>query len=1710
MNKNVVVVLVCLLLLLTMLEMRFDVVDLADRSFSDVSNGNLLTEGVGSLGFVAPDSSWRHDNFENEARARGQDMSFRDISYVEDEKDSFAYFDDDSAYFVIGVSNERPNGYVELADLIVKNEGIIIDKVSIGGKLRAIVADILFKATSPLKSEAKAAGLSTYFEPSIKFKVDFVPNDPYWPEQWGPRKIEADYAWNTTKGNTSVLVAVIDSGIDWDHPDLAANYVALGYDWVNNDTDPMDDYGHGTHCAGIIAGVLNNSVGVAGLAQVQIMAEKAFTSAGLGTDVDVAKAIAHAVDQGANILSCSWGGESGSTLLHEAIKYAYDKGVLVIAAAGNYGTYTKIYPAVYEEVIAVTATDESDKPAFFTNYGDWVELAAPGVNIYSTMWDNRYATFSGTSMACPHVAGVAALIWSKFPDMSQDWVRLQLRYTADDLGETGFDWYYGYGRVNARKAVEQVPPDHDLFIFKCERPPYVEPEHTGTIETYVFNFGINDESNIAVQLLINDTIVDSAVISFLASGAGVTVTLSWNPTIEGKYNVTAYVAPVPGEIIVTNNVDSAYVNVAVPIKAFVLRSWGTKYYRFWMTLNTNWRAFGNKLIYIDYMSLAHEDITYADIVATGADVLIISSAYGRLLGNCFFTNQEIAAVKRYILEGHGLIATGLTFWFQEVAIHNKLGPLFGLREDIEWEMTVTNMIHILDPTHPLFANVPDPLTFQSLTSPIPPDSLWDSNELIGGTYVALGPYKESAIVTHRGLVFISPHLECPRLDKSFDKSIQQLFYNAITWSTYQIPEHELTVSLDSPTFLPPGNSTLLKATLFNVGLYNETNVELQILVNGSVLGHVVIPEIVNGSSYMLYCEWTPTLEGLYNVTAYASPVHNEHYIQNNIMSMSTLCTKTKKRILWDLSHDAFYSIRQDNLLHIVYVSLYRLLTSQGYAMDQLYPGPLDQEVLSQYDILVLIDPEISFLESEIEDIQNWVASGGALLVIPDFYDEAISIEPSPNLNRLLAPYGVQLTGLYSGWNEITTDIVEHPITRNVKSIWYHKACALEVTEPSEILAWTKEPYAFLSTTMSCEVIVIADSNIMDYMGLGSADNKQLILNIFDWIGGKYDHDLAVTLNTPSIFELGDPLTIKATVANRGLNNETNVAVQLLINGAIVNSTLIPKLPVGSSYSLTYLLRSTTEASYNVTVYAAPVPGENITDNNALSSHIAAYIPRRILAYTEFSSTYEYENVLEAIDSTFGPAYILTELRNYTKLDSMLLENDILLIPEQENADLSSLENIGRAWSTTLLKFVNQGKVIILCDYKDGDGGTYGILTGAGLMSISGTNQITGSEIYLLDPTNPLAHNIHTSFTASKGTIDFITNETNVVFDDGTYPVVILKAVGKGKIVLLGFDYFESNLWTKRILGNAVGLELGYEHELSASLYAPAHLEPSNSSLLNVTIYNHGLNNETNVKLQLLINGSKLESTIISSLPPRSCYTFSYIWTPTVEATYNLTAYVLPQNGEITIMNNADEAYVNVYFLPCIYISPSTTARAIGQSFTVNITIRHARDIYAWQLKLKWNASLLNITNIVEGNFLKGEGNTIFIPTVYQNEGYIHIGCALSEITSGAIGNGTLATVTFLAEKEGECALNFYDTTLLTQSATVHHKVVQGYFKWTVLGDVDGDGDVDIFDAVNVCSRFGAKKGDRNWDFRADLNSDGVIDTDDVMIICANYGRRRSE
>ena len=258
---------------------------------------------------------------------------------------------------------------------------------------------------------AKDSAGVAWVQPNYVYRT--TSSDPLFSQQWGLTKIGAPQAWTVTRGKDTVVVAVVDTGVDYTHPDLVGRVdTANDHDFVNGDSDAMDDNGHGTHVSGIIAATADNGIGGAGVApECRILPVKVLDSKGSGDTIGVAAGIRYAADAGAKIINLSLAGPSDATM-GDAVAYAQDKGCIVVAAAGNDGLGSASYPAGYDQVIGVGATDPTNARAAFSNHGIGVDIAAPGVNILSTTLGGGYESLSGTSMASPFVSGVTALVWS--------------------------------------------------------------------------------------------------------------------------------------------------------------------------------------------------------------------------------------------------------------------------------------------------------------------------------------------------------------------------------------------------------------------------------------------------------------------------------------------------------------------------------------------------------------------------------------------------------------------------------------------------------------------------------------------------------------------------------------------------------------------------------------------------------------------------------------------------------------------------------------------------------------------------------------------------------------------------------------------------------------------------------------------------------------------------------------------------------------------------------------------------------------------------------------------------------------------------------------------------------------------------------------------------------------------------------------------------
>lgn len=337
-------------------------------------------------------------------------------------------------------------------------------------------------ALSKYQSHAEVA----YAEPNFLAQRLLVPNDPLYGKQWNLAKISAPSAWDVSQGGFGPI-AVIDTGIDAAHSDLAGE-VTNGYNFVSDSANTADDNGHGTHVAGIISGETNNANGIASIGfKGSLMPVKVLDGTGTGTYSAVANGIIYAADHGARIVNMSLGGSSSSQTLQDSVNYAEQRGVIVVAAAGNNGNNAVVYPADYAGVIAVSATTDTDTLASFSSYGGHIYVSAPGVNITSTYNDGGYATMSGTSMSAPEVAGLIGLALSHSGTTAST-VLDDLKTSSDKVGSYAYDsngWneYFGYGRIDAAKLLQMVSGSQPAPSSPTTTTPTTNPTVTQNSQT---------------------------------------------------------------------------------------------------------------------------------------------------------------------------------------------------------------------------------------------------------------------------------------------------------------------------------------------------------------------------------------------------------------------------------------------------------------------------------------------------------------------------------------------------------------------------------------------------------------------------------------------------------------------------------------------------------------------------------------------------------------------------------------------------------------------------------------------------------------------------------------------------------------------------------------------------------------------------------------------------------------------------------------------------------------------------------------------------------------------------------------------------------------------------------------------------------------------------------------------------------------------------
>lgn len=996
--------------------------------------------------------------------------------------------------------------------------------------------------------DAEKAESICYVEPNYLISVQGTPMDPDYSLQWGPERINVPEAWDLETGDfSSVLVAIIDTGIDYNHPDLLTQYVPLGYDWINDDSNPMDDHGHGTHCAGVIAATSNNSIGIAGIANVKVMAEKFLGADGFGDTDDAAEAIIHAVDAGADILSNSWGGGGGSSsILENAFDYAEDHNVVIVGAAGNsHSTYLH-YPSAFPQVISVSAIDSNDTLAYFSNYGSSIELAAPGVNIYSTILstDGNYGNMSGTSMACPHVAGVAALIKSKFPTWSADQIRERLRDSAEDIGEAGWDEYFGYGLVNAFGAVKDIEP-HDLKV-AITSSNIIGVNTSASIQAMVKNIGLNDETDVELQIWINNSKVTFTTFSSLTVGENQTLDYYLSPISIGNLNITVYAVPMGSEIIISNNNQTKWVDVVDPNKS-VGAIYTHNEYHFY------------------YLKNYYQDLGYNFYeIYESFDEIEFDAFCCLIVGHSGFEwdATEITLIENFISDGGTVAAIGYNLNNDGImAVADDYGIALANKEIIEGISSVTN------PYHPVmqgvskvqFPGCEKELLVSDSATPILFDPLGLS---IIGASVNIG--------SGHLCVFISD------IDDEIftEDSNALIFENILKWS---IPENNIHVSSPLlPDFLHLGVSINIDVTIANTGTSDESNVYYELLINDVIKQSENFSTILSGEEITASYSCTPTTYGIHKISATVEPISGETLILDNIFNITGNVPDPEITI-------GFFFAKTN--LSLYFMEFFQNRGYNTFYIDQI----VTEELLDVFSFLFAEESMDTWLPNEITAIENFIIEGGTFIGFAGGNAAADVTEKLGLKFGIESSYSSTIQGSTSNFDP------NHPLMTAVSEIYlYYSSCELFLSKMATPFLWDSSNDHIVGASADVGLghfCVIADKL---YYRQYYDDNDVFLENILTW--QQVEHELIIYLEEIHP-EIGVQSPINISIYNSGLNDESNVVVKLWIDDVIVVEHNFASITSKELEYFTYNWIPLEYGVYNLTVNVSPVSGEQSVHNN---------------------------------------------------------------------------------------------------------------------------------------------------------------------------------------------------------------------------------------------------------------------------------------------------------------------------------------------------------------------------------------------------------------------------------------------------------------------------------------------------------------------------------
>ncbi|MFQ5909875.1 MAG: DUF4350 domain-containing protein [Thermoplasmata archaeon] len=1054
-----------------------------------------------------------------------------------------------------------------------------------------------------------------------------------------------------------------------------------------------------------------------------------------------------------------------------------------------------------------------------------------------------------------------------------------------DYGTLGLKegWY-----IDDIEITNATLPQHDVSISTPNVPGRVDPNTNVSVGGTVRNNGMMDEMNVAVNLTIDGALVDNTTIAFLQNGTTAPVTLYWTPVIERTYNVCLEVTPVPGESMVSNNINCVDVDVR-SIKGSILidQTHGTDNASSYSILIADLLAEGYEIYYQGSIPITTSDLS-------GHDVFMIPQPFQ------FYSASELSAIQTFVSSGNGLLVLG----DNDPPVFTDLTSFAG----ITWISGGTSGTTTSITPHQITTGI----AVIDLDSPM-------SEMLVSGSAMSLvrDPGGGNALV-----VSTSPGRVAGFSDESsfMDFGItyadnEQLAINIIDWLMGTVYDHDVAViNFNAPGFVNPGVNFFVNATIKNLGRNNETNLTVEFNVNSVLEDNLTIPFLAVGASQDVSFNYSATVEGFYDVEILVQPVPIENFTGNNWAKQTVF------------------------IGYATYVGIY----DHGTTSDISYFFGGNQNLYSTFQAILDSDPLSRFQTTVITDLSSSTLSSLDVILLPDnavpdiylsdvatFFNSRKGIVGVDSAVCYLAYSGLLWPGAagsngngvyweYGSWFNDQLILMSHEITADYtvgntysseggdtgmyKTMLPGDAMALTGSSMDPTLAYVVAREVFGSGRM-VELGPFADFFL-------ATDLYEMVRDAVQWAAGAVpvDHDIAVSYyQLPRYVQPNDNVTIDVDIRNAGLNNETNIEVNFTIDGVVSDQRYISFMTPDQIDTLTFYWVPTMEKVYDICVQVTPVPNENITMNNNVCKSVNV---RKVKAFVLFDQTHgttsmSYYASLRGVLTSLG--YVVDTLQATPLTASDLSGYDVFVLPEPDFS-------YSAAERAVMQTFVSSGHGLLLM----GDSGTssYNDITSfAGISWMFGGASGTTFDITPHDVTEGVS-----SVTIPAPARELIVTPPAIsLVRDIMGGTLLAVSESPGRVAALSdedpFGNFNLNVSDNQILAiNLIEWLVGrkWEHDIAISdLSVASPLERWVPQTVQARVKNVGLNNESNITVRLLFDGVEVNSTLIPLLQVDSIEWVSFELIPSAIGAFDVAVEIVPIPDENETDNNLVETQVLV-------------------------------------------------------------------------------------------------------------------------------------------------------------------------------------------------------